>query len=86
MSAWCAEYGPQPSKRPSASIILNRLNEDVDKWGESIIPPVSVQRHRDQSCGYFAHVEGEGFCSQLCTAESFGRLSSHSGGNGRSHS
>jgi len=61
MGTWCVEYGSQPSQRPSASIIRNRLNEDVDNWGESIIPPPSVQRH--QRCRYFVHIEGEGFYS-----------------------
>ena len=61
MSAWCVEHGSQPSRRPSASVILNQLNEDVDNWGESIMPPASVQRH--ERCRYFMHVEGEEFCS-----------------------
>jgi len=54
VSAWCVEHGSQPSQRPSASIILDQLNEDVDDWGESILPPPSVQRH--ERCRSFAHV------------------------------
>jgi len=44
VATWCVEHGSQPSKRPSTSIILGRLNEDVDKWEKSIIPPALVQK------------------------------------------
>ena len=51
VSTWCAEYGSQPSKRPSTSVVLDRLGEDVHNWGKSIIPPTPVQKGASQKCG-----------------------------------
>ena len=35
---WDTEDGPKSQKRPSASIVRSRLQEEVDEWGDSIVP------------------------------------------------
>ena len=40
LTAWDAEYGSQPSKRPSIQTILNQLKEDVSNWDRYDIPLV----------------------------------------------
>ena len=41
MATWLEEHGPEPPKRPPTSTIRNRLNEEVNNWGKSIVPPVA---------------------------------------------
>ena len=36
MKTWDTEDGPKSQKRPSASIVRDRLQEDVDEWGKSV--------------------------------------------------
>ena len=42
-TTWLEEQGSEPSKRPTTSIILDRLREDVHNWGKSVTPPALVQ-------------------------------------------
>lgn len=47
---WVAEDGPESKRRPSASVVLDRLKKDVDNWGKSIVPLVS--KEWQESGGY----------------------------------
>ena len=40
VATWLEEHGPEPPKRPRTSTIRDRLNEEVNNWGKSIVPPV----------------------------------------------
>jgi len=35
---WDAEDGPKSQKRPSVSIVRDRLREDVSEWGKLVAP------------------------------------------------
>ena len=37
-ATWVAEDGPESKRRPSASVVLDRLEKTVDHWGKSIFP------------------------------------------------
>ena len=46
-ATWLVEQASQPSKRPSTSIIRDRLTEDVrhqENWENPVAPPVPVRR------------------------------------------
>ena len=38
MATWVVEDGPESKRRPSAPVVLDRLQKDVDHWGKSIVP------------------------------------------------
>ena len=47
---WVVERNMKTPRRPVASIVLGRLKEDVNHWGESIVPLVPNQWQ--ESSGY----------------------------------
>ena len=59
LTVWVAERGMQLQRRPSASIVLDRLKEDIDHWGKSIVPLIPNQWQ--ESSGYLAR------SSERCT-------------------
>ena len=53
MATWVEQYAQKPCERPSASTVLARLEECVDDWWESIIPPISEEWENIGSCSMF---------------------------------
>ena len=43
MATWLEEHGSELTKRPQPSTIRDRLNEEVNNWGKSIVPPRPVE-------------------------------------------
>ena len=50
MATWTVEDGPESKKRPSASVVLDRLKRDVDHWGKSVVPLVPKEWQRGGGC------------------------------------
>ena len=50
MATWAVEDGPESKKRPSASVVLDRLKRDIDHWGKSVVPLVPKEWQRGGGC------------------------------------
>lgn len=50
VGTWSVEHGSQSSKRPSATIVRDRLREDVRNWGKSVVPLTPVRSQNGHSC------------------------------------
>ena len=84
VTAWHAEQGIQPSKRPPTSTILDQLEEDVRWWGKSIIPPILIQPQNKRKwpmCFRSSVVD-----LRLRAVEGTDTVTSRLEGGGRSHS
>ena len=53
VSTWSVEHRSQPSKRPSATTVLDRLREGVHSWGKSITPATLAQLQNRRTCSMY---------------------------------
>jgi len=58
LTAWDAEHGSQPSKRPPIQTILNQLLVDANEWDQLIMLPTPEQG--GESCTSLARLLSHG--------------------------